>query len=41
MADFTKGLIVTGLGLAGVFLVLALFFIVIKLLQKIKVKAEE
>lgn len=44
MADipvFTKGLIVTGLGLAGVFLVLALFFVTIKLLQKIKVKVEE
>jgi Na+-transporting methylmalonyl-CoA/oxaloacetate decarboxylase gamma subunit len=38
---FTQGLIVTALGLAGVFLVLALFFITIKLLQKIKVKAEE
>ena len=31
---FTKGLIISGLGLAGVFLVLALFFISIKLLQK-------
>ena len=44
MADipvFTKGLIATGLGLGGVFLVLALFFIAIKLLQKIKAKAEE
>ncbi len=38
---FTQGLIVTALGLSGVFLVLALFFITIKLLQKIKVKAEE
>ena len=38
---FTKGLIVTGLGLGGVFLVLALFFVTIKLLQKIKPKAEE
>lgn len=31
---FTKGLVVSGLGLAGVFLVLALFFISIKLLQR-------
>ena len=35
---FTKGLIITGLGLAGVFLVLALFFIAIKLLQKVRSK---
>ena len=35
MAVFTKGLIVTGLGLSGVFLILALFFVSIKLLQKI------
>lgn len=40
---FTKGLIVTGLGLAGVFLVLTLFFLTIKLMQKIgaKEKAEQ
>ena len=31
----TKGLIVTAGGLAGVFLVLCLFFITIKLMQKI------
>ncbi|MHC1785718.1 MAG: OadG-related small transporter subunit [Christensenellales bacterium] len=36
---FVKGLIVTGLGLVGVFLVLALFFIAIKLLQKTQRKA--
>ncbi len=34
LSVFTKGLIVSGLGLGGVFLVLALFFISIKLLQK-------
>ncbi|MDD2560850.1 MAG: hypothetical protein PHP07_01070 [Eubacteriales bacterium] len=33
MSDFIIGLIVTGLGLAGVFLVLGLFFSTIKLLQ--------
>ncbi len=33
-----KGLITTGFGLAGVFLVLCLFFLVIKLMQKIKDK---
>ncbi|MDD4080144.1 MAG: hypothetical protein PHP02_01855 [Eubacteriales bacterium] len=33
MSNFTIGLIVTGLGLAGVFLVLSLFFVSIKLLQ--------
>ena len=38
MPVFTKGLIITGLGLAGVFLVLALFFITIKLLQKMRSK---
>lgn len=42
MSVFTKGLVATGLGLAGVFLVLALFFIAIKLLQKIgPTKAKE
>ncbi|NLD52325.1 MAG: hypothetical protein GX650_05470 [Clostridiales bacterium] len=35
MSVFVKGLIATGLGLAGVFLVLALFFVAIKLLQKV------
>lgn len=35
MTVFTKGLIVTGIGLAGVFLILGLFFVSIKLLQKI------
>jgi len=34
MALMTKGLIVTGAGLAGVFLVLLLFFFTIKLMQK-------
>lgn len=32
----TKGLIVTAGGLCGVFLVLCLFFVTIKLMQKIK-----
>lgn len=32
---FTKGLIVTGGGLAGVFLVLLLFFVTIKVMQKV------
>lgn len=32
---FTKGLLTTVMGLLGVFLVLALFFITIKLMQKI------
>lgn len=32
----TKGLIVTAAGLLGVFLVLFLFFLTIKLMQKIK-----
>ncbi len=36
MSDFTIGLIVTGLGLAGVFLVLGLFFVSIKLLQHLE-----
>lgn len=31
----TKGLLTTAMGLAGVFLVLTLFFITIKLMQKI------
>ena len=33
MSDFLIGLTVTGLGLAGVFLVLGLFFAAIKILQ--------
>ena len=33
-----KGLITTGFGLAGVFLVLCLFYLAIKLMQKIKEK---
>ena len=37
----TKGLLVTVLGLLGVFLVLTLFFITIKLMQKIRVKDEQ
>jgi hypothetical protein len=32
---FTKGLLTTGMGLLGVFLVLTLFFVTIKLMQKI------
>ena len=32
---FTKGLLVTLMGLMGVFLVLTLFFITIKMMQKI------
>ena len=35
MSLMTKGLIVTAAGLAGVFLVLLLFFITIKLMQKL------
>ena len=35
---FTKGLLTTVMGLLGVFLVLTLFFITIKLMQKIGVK---
>lgn len=38
MTVFTKGLVVTGIGLSGVFLILALFFVSIKLLQKIGTK---
>ena len=33
---FTKGLLVTVMGLCGVFLVLTLFFITIKLMQRIR-----
>ena len=36
-----KGLITTGLGLAGVFLVLCLLFVIIKGMQRIKDKEEE
>ena len=32
---FTKGLLVTLMGLLGVFLVLTLFFVTIKLMQKV------
>ena len=35
---FTKGLLTTVMGLLGVFLVLTLFFVTIKLMQKIGVK---
>lgn len=35
---FTKGLLTTGMGLLGVFLVLTLFFVTIKLMQKIGAK---
>ena len=38
MAILTKGLITTGMGLLGVFLVLGLFFVTIKLMQRIKEK---
>ncbi|MDI9521225.1 MAG: hypothetical protein QM308_08785 [Bacillota bacterium] len=38
MSDFTIGLIVTALGLAGVFLVLGLFFAAIKILQHVEPK---
>ena len=40
---FTKGLLTTAMGLLGVFLVLTLFFLTIKLMQKIgaKEKAEQ
>ncbi len=34
MSVFTKGLVVTGLGLAGVFMVLFLFYIAIRLLDR-------
>ncbi|MBP3540426.1 MAG: OadG family protein [Clostridia bacterium] len=37
----TKGLLVTAMGLAGVFLVLTLFFVTIKLMQKIGVKEKK
>ena len=35
---FTKGLLTTAMGLLGVFLVLGLFFVTIKLMQKIGTK---
>ena len=35
---FTKGLLTTAMGLLGVFLVLTLFFLTIKLMQKIGTK---
>ncbi|MBE5815308.1 MAG: hypothetical protein E7320_08925 [Clostridiales bacterium] len=35
---FTKGLLTTAMGLLGVFLVLTLFFVTIKLMQKIGAK---
>jgi hypothetical protein len=35
---FTKGLLTTAMGLLGVFLVLTLFFVTIKLMQKIGTK---
>ena len=35
MSLLAKGLTVTGLGLAGVFLVLCLFYATIKLMQKV------
>lgn len=37
----TKGLLVTGMGLLGVFLVLALFFATIKLMQLIRPKEDQ
>ena len=38
MPLFTRGLIVTGIGLCGVFLVLTLYFFTIKLIQRAKDK---
>ena len=38
---FTKGLLTTLIGLLGVFLVLTLFFVTIKLMQRIGVKKDE
>lgn len=38
MSILLKGLVITALGLGGVFLVLALFFAAIKLLQKVRAK---
>ena len=35
---FTKGLLTTVIGLLGVFLVLSLFFLTIKIMQRIKPK---
>ncbi len=37
----SKGLLTTGIGLLGVFLVLSLLFATIKLLQRIKTKDEQ
>lgn len=37
----TKGLLVTAMGLCGVFLVLALFFVTIKLMQRIGARRRE
>ena len=37
----SKGLMTTGLGLGGVFLVLTLFFVTIRLMQGIKSKGDE
>ncbi|NLV59461.1 MAG: hypothetical protein GXY67_11945 [Clostridiales bacterium] len=39
MAIMTKGLLTTGMGLLGVFLVLGLFFVTIRLMQRIKDKS--
>ena len=38
MPVFTRGLVTTGMGLLGVFLVLGLFFVTIKLMQRFKDK---
>ncbi|MBR6572021.1 MAG: OadG family protein [Clostridia bacterium] len=38
---FTKGLLVTLMGLLGVFLVLTLFFVTIKMMQKIGPREEK
>lgn len=38
---FQKGLVVTGLGLVGVFLVLFLFYLAIKAMQRIKPKEDK
>ncbi len=41
MTLLEKGLTVTGIGLAGVFLVLCLFYVTIKLMQRVKTKEEK
>ena len=41
MSLLSKGLITTALGLAGVFLVLTMFFVTIRLMSGIKTKTDE